>query len=1210
MLTQLAAQNLLNAEITVRTAADKLLLNELGIRPAASGPNGMIARVDTRQWEALHRAGLLAHSVEEPTATTAVTLSNAHLKATITDTGEFTLQTASGRYLLFPVAGTGDLSIRVDNEIHSIRYGGLTIHTALQQIDTTRALIRYRTPEGIVATLRYELAGEALGLSLQAENTSSTARTVAVRFLLDTQVDVNDGSPLYAAPVNVRTYETNFPSVNFTLWRGYDFWPNHTLVGEGSLPTLPNRMVFAWWPGAMNSEWDYTANPGQAFYTPGYISSPNSDSCVLLYYDLGQLSPGESQSLDTYYGTDAPEFTADRARLIEKYGELRDAIKDSMESDLNAFSALEAKYHHSLKWDNKDYVEAAWLLVGFTFPEPSKFAKLGRAAELLDDVATAIELTDLGRSVGDGLAVQFDAIPNNATEAQTRDNYIFPYFHDSADLNGVMGVSGYLALVDAAYNDNVAQIPNPLPAGYPLESNLDLLDLQIAKLRSSQQGEVGVPVMSRTYCAEFKLGNLRDQERIMAELAANAEFNDQVSFSITLTQIAYVGTVGAAKIAGAVLSGGTTAGIELVLWGGTAAIGAMSLPTTTIAMAEKDVMSVASLKAMGQLANDLPTRLELMEVTGQWLADPLLRTGQSPTDDMAVGIEQIVALDVIVPDSALVGQSTAQVQVRNNSARSVTAQVAAQIVAETAMGSQIISLAGSTPRSIVPGQLATIDVPFSVFRSSLTGSGGYDFQFYVYATDMAGGFQVLGPHISHFYVTTASQAPLFDARTYATIDHGVVQEGQTVSSTYTPTAGMDRALVSSTVPAGSDADLHVYDSQGRHVGINYETGQVEVQIPEARYSGPREQREWVELTVPGTSAYAVEMVSQQIAGGGVYDLAVVQQPAAPGVLDTPPNIAWLVLRSSTANAEVAFNIALTEIGGSQAIAVSAVDAPDLSGPSGVIPASQLDCSAPAQVAAGASVLMPCTIHIAGSVADGVYIGTLRIFGQDEDGQSVVASSVIQLTVQSVSTATSLFLPIALQIPYTPPALPLLNGDFEQGATAWTEASFQGWRIIVNRNEVEGLPTHSGIWSAWLGGDDNEISLIEQAVTVPPARPFLTYYHGIGSEDACGYDFGGVLVNGAVVDVYDLCEDSSTGGWVRHVVNLSDYAGQTVALQIRVETDASLNSNLFVDDVAFSSSGAAVAGDVPVPFRWPIDDPPARPAARAAIDSVRLLGPRR
>ena len=210
------------------------------------------------------------------------------------------------------------------------------------------------------------------------------------------------------------------------------------------------------------------------------------------------------------------------------------------------------------------------------------------------------------------------------------------------------------------------------------------------------------------------------------------------------------------------------------------------------------------------------------------------------------------------------------------------------------------------------------------------------------------------------------------------------------------------------------------------------------------------------------------------------------------------------------------------------------------------------------------------------------------------GYSPEPGSVIDVMPPDWMESLQLFLPVALQIPYVPPAIPLLNGDFEQGATGWTEASLRGWRVIVNGNEVKGLPTHSGVWSAWMGGDNNEISVIEQAVTVPADRPFLTYYRGIASQDSCGHDFGGVLVDGAVVNVYDLCASNNTPNWVRHVVDLSSYAGQTVALQIRAETNGSLNSNLFVDDVVFSSSGAAVAGDTPVPFRWPTGNPPARP----------------
>ncbi|MGQ9628574.1 MAG: hypothetical protein ACUVV0_16920, partial [Anaerolineae bacterium] len=158
---------------------------------------------------------------------------------------------------------------------------------------------------------------------------------------------------------------------------------------------------------------------------------------------------------------------------------------------------------------------------------------------------------------------------------------------------------------------------------------------------------------------------------------------------------------------------------------------------------------------------------------------------------------------------------------------------------------------------------------------------------------------------------------------------------------------------------------------------------------------------------------------------------------------------------------------------------------------------------------------------------------------------------------------------------------LPNGDFEQGPTIWTEYSTHGWDLIVTSFPGSVTP-HSGSWAVWLGGDFNDISYIQQQVTVPSGCPYLAYWHWIASQDVCGYDFGGVIINGStVVDVYDLCSSANTGGWVKHVVNLSAYAGQSVSLQIRAETDDSLNSNLFVDDVAFQASAAAAQEGPPV-----------------------------
>lgn len=151
------------------------------------------------------------------------------------------------------------------------------------------------------------------------------------------------------------------------------------------------------------------------------------------------------------------------------------------------------------------------------------------------------------------------------------------------------------------------------------------------------------------------------------------------------------------------------------------------------------------------------------------------------------------------------------------------------------------------------------------------------------------------------------------------------------------------------------------------------------------------------------------------------------------------------------------------------------------------------------------------------------------------------------------------------------AAPLItNGDFENGPMGWVEYSTHGWSLIMNSDSLPVTP-HSGNWATWLGGDNDEVSYISQEVRVPAGQPYLTYWHWIASEETgCNWDYGKVVVNEAVVDEYGLCSSTNTDGWVPHSVNLGAYIGQLISIQIRAETDSSVNSNLFIDDVSFSS----------------------------------------
>lgn len=182
--------------------------------------------------------------------------------------------------------------------------------------------------------------------------------------------------------------------------------------------------------------------------------------------------------------------------------------------------------------------------------------------------------------------------------------------------------------------------------------------------------------------------------------------------------------------------------------------------------------------------------------------------------------------------------------------------------------------------------------------------------------------------------------------------------------------------------------------------------------------------------------------------------------------------------------------------------------------------------------------------------------------------------------RSTTVASIVFLPLVLRTYGEVPASPLVNGDFEAGRTGWTESSLQGWAIIVNTGEPNMITPHGGSWAVWLGGDDDELATLEQNVQIPASAPYLGYWYVISSgETLCGFDVGWVNVNSARMKTHNLCVTQNTGGWVKQVLGLSAYAGQTVTLQFGVSTDATQLSSFFIDDVAFQTG--ATATETPV-----------------------------
>lgn len=190
-----------------------------------------------------------------------------------------------------------------------------------------------------------------------------------------------------------------------------------------------------------------------------------------------------------------------------------------------------------------------------------------------------------------------------------------------------------------------------------------------------------------------------------------------------------------------------------------------------------------------------------------------------------------------------------------------------------------------------------------------------------------------------------------------------------------------------------------------------------------------------------------------------------------------------------------------------------------------------------------------------------------------DWSAIRSVTIVEEVVPETRMA---FLPMVTDVPYVPPPKLLENGDFEQGAAAWSEFSSQGLPIILPLDPETDMIVHGGQWGAWLGGLHNERGELTQEVTVPADTPYLTYYYLLYSGDVCGFDYGRVLIGSTMVKQYNLCEATNMNSFGRAVIDLSAYAGETVTLGFTITTDNSGRSSFFVDDVAFAAGAAAEA----------------------------------
>lgn len=193
-----------------------------------------------------------------------------------------------------------------------------------------------------------------------------------------------------------------------------------------------------------------------------------------------------------------------------------------------------------------------------------------------------------------------------------------------------------------------------------------------------------------------------------------------------------------------------------------------------------------------------------------------------------------------------------------------------------------------------------------------------------------------------------------------------------------------------------------------------------------------------------------------------------------------------------------------------------------------------------------------TVSSAG-LAPGSYSGTVTIAAVG--GVITPRTVAVTLTVAPASTAL------------------LANGGFEGGSTGWVRGG-------TAQSYVQSGPSaHGGTGYVTLGTIDNGSGLVAQQVTIPASGTVtLSYWLMITSAETARWAADALFVEirsttGALlqtVATHSNLTAADFASYAQQTVTLSGLAGQTVRLQFRTQTSATLATTFHLDDVALTA----------------------------------------
>ncbi|WP_394613302.1 M4 family metallopeptidase [Lentzea sp. JNUCC 0626] len=145
---------------------------------------------------------------------------------------------------------------------------------------------------------------------------------------------------------------------------------------------------------------------------------------------------------------------------------------------------------------------------------------------------------------------------------------------------------------------------------------------------------------------------------------------------------------------------------------------------------------------------------------------------------------------------------------------------------------------------------------------------------------------------------------------------------------------------------------------------------------------------------------------------------------------------------------------------------------------------------------------------------------------------------------------------------------LLNPGFESGTASWTATSG-----VIGQHSADGQPARTGTWSSWLNGyGSSHTDSLSQSVTIPAGcKASLTFYVHIDTRETGSTVYDKLTVTAGTTTLSTLSNTNAAAGYALKTVDLSSFAGQTVALKFTGVEDASLQTSFVIDDTAVTLS---------------------------------------